>query len=822
MATVTSCTGRRIRRLVAGWQLCSTPAGQCAGPNDLEAHDDWIEATVPGTVAGSLRDAGQWSLDDPTPLHDSDFWYRRSLEGAGEYVLRFGGLATIAQVWLDGNLILASDNMHLSHDVPVQLDGLHELTICFRALWPTLQSAKGSRARWRTQLASPAGLRFKRTTLLGHMNGWCPPVHIIGPWRAVEVIEQDQVPLVVAENAVKTALVGNCGIVSVSLTLSRPVAEQFDVEMVCASKRQTMQWISKSQLEGELHIDNVETWWPHTHGQPKLHDLRVEAQEWRVDFGQIGFRHIEVDKDEDGAGFGLRINGQAVFCRGACWTTADIVKLEAEPDKYRQILELVRSAGMNMLRVSGTCIYESDTFYRLCDEMGILVWQDFMFANFDYPAADLSFLENVRDEVTQFLNRVETSPCLAVLCGGSEVFQQSAMLGLPDSTLNTVLYDDLLAGIAQGLRPDVPYLPNSPSGGALPFVADSGVSHYYGVGAYLRPLDDARRARVRFASECLAFSHVPERVDIPLYDRQWKERVPRDTGVTWDFEDVRDHYLSSLYRVDAAQLRRFDPDRYLELSRSVVGDIYEAVFMEWRHAGSETKGALVWTLQDLWDGAGWGVISADGAPKSAWYAMKRVLQPVYLGLTDEGVNGLRIHWRNETAANISANLDFTCLRDGTTTVRDARSQLQLPSRGVSSVNASELLNGFFDTTYAYRFGPPTHDTCVATLTNSVSGEILAQAIHFPLGHQTERSPIEINSRLERAGENWNLVLNTGQLARRVHIESDGFHPDDNWFHLVPGQEKRVTLLRRGIGEALPGGTIRAINSRLVSNFSVSE
>jgi beta-mannosidase len=821
MASVTSCTGRRVRRPDAGWEICSTPAGQCAAPAELALHGNWLAAVVPGTVAGALRDAGQWSLDDPAPLHDRDFWYRVSLEGNGDQVLRFGGLATIAEVYLDGTLILSSDNMYVSHEVPVQLGGTHQLTICFRALWPALQLCKGPRARWRTQLASPAGLRFKRTTLLGHMNGWCPPVHAVGPWRAIELIEQDDVALIVAERSVRTALVGKRGTVTIALTLTRPVVEECGVEMVCAGKRQLMQWLSTNTLVGELHIDNVEMWWPHTHGLPKLYDIYVETQNCRVELGQVGFRNIEVVTAEDGAGFGLKINGQPVFCRGACWTPLDLVTLEAGPEKYRQILELVQRAGMNMLRLSGTCVYESDAFYKICDEMGILVWQDFMFANFDYPVADPSFLENVKTECTQFLNRIETSPCLAVLCGGSEVFQQSAMLGLPPIAQSSKLFDDLLAQIAKGMRPDVPYLPNSPFGGPLPFVADSGVSHYYSVGAYLRPLDDARRARVRFASECLAFSHVPERIATPLHDRRWKERVPRDTGVTWDFEDVRDHYLSSLYRVDAAQLRRFDPEQYIELSRSVVADIYESVFMEWRRVGSETRGALVWTLLDLWDGAGWGVIAADGTPKSAWFAMRRVLQPIYLGLTDEGVNGLRIHWHNETPIGIDAVLHFICLRDGTTAVRDVSSQLQLPSRSQGSINASELLNGFFDTTYAYRFGPPTHDSCIATLTNSVSGEILAQAIYFPLGHQAEQSAIQISSRLERAGEEWNLILLAGQLARRVHIVDDAFDPDDNWFHLVPGQEKRVTLHPRGVGNALPSGTIRAINSRLVTNYSVS-
>ncbi len=169
----------------------------------------------------------------------------------------------------------------------------------------------------------------------------------------------------------------------------------------------------------------------------------------------------------------------------------------------------MQSAGLNMVRLSGTMVYETRSFHRLCDRLGIMVWQDVMMANFDYPS-DVAFAEVIRSEITTVVSRLSASPSLVVISGGSEVGQQAAMMGLPREMRDVPLAETVIPEVLAGFS-DVAYVPGSPSGGALPFVAEAGPSHYYGVGAYLRPLDDARRANVRFASECLAFANLPRR-----------------------------------------------------------------------------------------------------------------------------------------------------------------------------------------------------------------------------------------------------------------------------------------------------------------------
>lgn len=802
MARLHAVTGRSVTPLSAGWELCVTEPGETPA-------GDWLPAPVPGTVAQALRAAGLYRLGDPLPLHDRDVWYRVTLTGDGPCTLRFHGLATVAEVWLDGKRILSSASMFQSHDVPVTLRGTHALRIVFRALNPVLKAQKG-RGRWPVRLAGPAGLRAVRTTLLGHMPGWCPPVPAVGPWRPVELITETG-PLRVHAADLRATLDGRDGRLSLALAADWSGSAPPPGWLEVGEARAPLRWTGTGELRGDVRLPEVARWWLHSHGSPTLHTVRAVVGDARIDLGRTGFRRIE---REPGDGFALRINGERVFCRGACWSSPDIVALPGTRDAYAPWLDLARQAGMTMLRVPGIAAYEADAFFDLCDEMGILVWQDFMFANFDYPA-DEPFLDGARREAAQLLDRVQASPSLAVLCGGSEAEQQAAMLGLPRERWSQPLFDSVLRDEAERGRPDVPYVANSPTGGPLPFAADAGVTHYYGVGAYLRPLEDARRANVRFASECLAFANMPGAEALPgvpaVHAPRWKARVPRDPGAPWDFEDVRDHYLRGLYGVDPMLLRYEDPDRYARLSRAVTGEVMEAVFAEWRRVGSSCAGGLVWMFQDVWPGAGWGVVDSAGVPKAAWHALRRAFRPVQVLLSDEGVNGLAIHLLNETAEPVEAVLTLTALRRGAVPVLRAERTVTLPPRSAQVIPAASLPDRFVDLTGAYRFGPPAHDVVVAALSDARTGAAVAEAFYFPQGGRMERTDVGLDARVERTAEGWAMILSSRRLARSVHIEDDGYRGEEEWFHLPPGMERRVRLIRRHSAAAVPDGEVHALN-----------
>ena len=804
--------------------MTPSTAGHWSAPAAIAADARWITAPVPGTVAQALAAAGLWSFDNPTPLNGRDYWYHLRIKAFGAKLLRLEGLATIAEVYFNGAPLLRSHSMFETHEATISFSGEDEIHICFRALAPLLDAPQ-KRARWKPKLIQPPALRGFRTTALGHMPTWCPPVECVGPWREIQLCVADEFHLhdVDARVSVEAA----DGVLRARVTKAT-----FDAlggyALCCGETRAAFEQDADGAWRCELRLPKVELWWPHTHGAAKTYPIFLDGGGWKIWWTSIGFRTIKVDRGADGKGFGLVVNGEPVFCRGANWTTPDLVALPRARAELEPQLTRLRDAGMNMVRISGNMFYESEDFYRLCDELGLLVWQDFPFANFDYPA-DEAFVASVTREARQFLRRTQTAPSLSVLCGGTETMQQATMLGLPNGFQSNAIFDDILPGLAAQLRADAVYIPNSPHGGGLPFQPGEGVSHYYGVSAYKRPLDDARLANVRFAAECLCFANVPDYVAVELLTnraeirrRDFAPRVDYDAGAEWFFEGVRNHYLRLLYSVDPDTLRRENADRYLDMSRAVSAEVMEQVFAEWRRPGSPTRGGLVWFLRDLWPGAGWGVLDFKGLPKAAYYGLKRAFRPVQAMLIDEGLNGLDAHLINETAAAIDARLTLQCLQDGAAVANSAALEVTLAPRSSRTLHACDLWGAFFDTTYAYRFGPPAHDVTIATLTGS-GGETLAQAFHFPLGRGAQRREAGLYAETRRVNGNWVLDISCAALAQSVCIADKAFEPEDNWFHLAPRETRRIGLTPRDKEcAALPDGHVRALNATSRAHYGAMQ
>lgn len=803
---------------VTGWSLRTTSPGAVAEPGALPA-EGWITASVPGTVAGALLAANSGA--DLADLDARDHWYRARLTASFAGRLVFEGLATLCEIWLEGAKRAESRSMFTPSEIEVDLPAGAEIALCFRALGPVLAAAP-RRARWRPAMVQPNGLRWFRTSLLGAMPGWCPPVRPVGPYRPVWAITRKGHALSsldILHCDLRPGLDGTTGTLDIRLDLQPGITVSGPARVFCGESMGVLTPAGPQVLAGRITVPDVRPWFPHTHGEPARYPVVLELNGARLDLGKTGFRSIEVDRDADGKGFGLVINGVPVFCRGASWTNADVARLPGDRAAYEPWLRLARDAGMNMIRVSGVMTYESNAFFDLCDELGLMVWQDMMLANFDYPQGDAGFAAAIRQEAEALLGRTQAAPSLVVLSGGSEVFQQAAMLGAPPEAWSGPVFDEILPAVVEKLRPDIAYVPNSPSGGALPFVANEGVTHYYGVGAYMRDLDDARRANVRFATECLAFANVPEEISLGhgappaiLHHPEWKRGVPRDAGASWDFDDVRDHYLERLYGVSALHLRRDDPERYFALSRAATAEVMEATFAEWRRPGSSTRGALVWFLGDLQPGAGWGVIASDGEPKSGWYALRRAFRPVQLTITDEGVNGLALHVLNERAAPLLAEVSLTAWREGATPVAGGKRMVEVAPRAGLTLSGFDLLGSFFDLTYAYRFGPPGHDVTSARLADVTTGAVLAEAFHFPLGRGQGRQRLGLEAELVQEGGGWYLAVSTGAFAQSVHVVDEAWRPADNWFHLAPGEGRRVALSPRGRTEAPPSGDVRAVNA----------
>jgi beta-mannosidase len=894
MARVLHSTDGMSTPLDTGWEIAFAEPGRVVDPSGLAAAGlAFTRARVPGTAASALRDAGAWSFAAPRDFDAFDWWYRcrfghpgapqsyaghpgapqsyaghpgapQSYAGhpgaAQSYaghpgapqsyaghpgapqsyagpqrqgsrsLLSLRGLATVAEVWLNGEPIARSDNMFHEHaiDVTDKLRADNELHIRFVSLASALGQRR-PRPRWKTRLVARQELRWIRATLLGRIPGWTPPVAAVGPWRPIAI---EQRSLAIVDDAdVQARVEGRAGVVDAKIAL-HPLRGRVEEAVLVVGEARSELVVTEEPgrvvLVGTVRLPDIGLWWPHTHGDQRRYPARVEVRvdgaSFTLDFGLVGFRSVDVDAGD--GGFALSVNGERIFCRGVCATVPDVVSLSASAEEHRAALVALRDAGTNMIRVGGTMIYEDDAFYTLCDELGILVWQDFMFANMDYPFADEAFMASVRREVRQFLSRTQLCPSVAVLCGNSECEQQPAMLGLDRELGSSPLFQEVLPGISAELRPDVPYWPSNasnPSGGALPFVPGAGTSSYFGLGGYRRPLDDARRSDVRFATECLAFGNIPrdETIEAVLGDGQmpvvhpaWKARVPRDGGASWDADDVRDHYLAALFDVDPVGLRQTDIERYIALGRVVSGEVMEHAFAEWRRRASRCWGALVWFHRDLWPGGGWGVVDAGGAPKAVYYSMKRALQPIALVITDEGLNGLALHAINETASPLDVTVALTLYRHGESVVAEGNTPITLEPRSVREIAGEAVIGRFVDLAYAYRFGPPSHDLTLARMTCRRTGARLGEAFHFPLGRGAF-PPSELGLEARGcAGEDGTieLTVQAARFAQAVAIDARGFVASDDFFHIEPGGSRTVTLRPIRAGARLRG-SVRALNGR---------
>ena len=804
MALVRAIAGQKITDLT-DWQMALAPA-DCAAPAATE-NLDWIAAPVPGTAAEALIRAGRATPELLASLQTRNIWYRATLTGQGAGQLVFDGLATLCDIWLDGVRLGQHATMFEPVAYDINLAGSAQLHLHFRPLTAENLGPATRRQRWRPHLIATPHMRQARSTLFGHMPGWCPDLTPVGPYRPVRLVQAG--PVTASQARIRASLEGTTGILDLSLRLSGFTGP---AHLHCAGVSAPL------AQNGDLHsarlvIPDVPLWWPHTHGTPHRHAVWITAGSATVDLGHTGFRTLALDRGADGHGFGLVINGVPVFARGANWTNADLARLPGTHAEVLPLLTLARDAGMNMLRIPGIMTLESRAFFDLCDEMGLLIWQDMMFANFDYDfapdAAGGAFLR----ELGHFLDATETSPALAVVCGGSEMAQQAAMLSLPAQVWSQPFLTDTFPAHVAARRPDVIAVPNSPWGGDLPFATNRGVSHYFGVGAYQRPLEDARRADVRFAAECLAFAHLPQPEHLGAVTSaapatpEWQACVVRDLKADWDFEDTRDFYTALLYGVECAALKTSDPARYCALASATPGEVMEATFAEWRRAESRTSGALVWLLSDLAPGFGWGVIDSAGRPKPAYFALKRAFRPVTLTLTDEGLNGLAIHVLNDGPLPRRLALSLACHGADGAVVIDGTATLEAQPHSAVALTSTALFGMFFDVTHAYRFGPPAHVVTVARLVDADTGAFLAEAFHFPHGRAAALAPARITTRLERQGGEWLLHLKTDGVAQSVHIAAPGFVAEDDGFHLAPGAGRSIRLS----GEGTPSVVVSTLN-----------
>jgi beta-mannosidase len=393
--------------------------------------------------------------------------------------------------------------------------------------------------------------------------------------------------------------------------------------------------------EGGIHtvltVENPDLWWPAGQGAQVLHDLTLTCGDLR-ETRRIGLRSLDLisEKDAAGIGFKFRVNGRDVFAKGANWIPADALGSNITPDGVRDLLQSAVDANMNMIRVWGGGRYEPDWFYELCDALGLMVWQDFMFACNLYPSTD-AFLTEVGAEVAEQALRLHHHACMALWCGDNELigaltwFEESRA----DRDRYLVSYDRLNRRIEQELKHQVPapnWWPSSPSPGHLSFGDawhndSSGDMHFWSVWHEGRDFDHYRDVSPRFCSE-FGFQSYPSMSVI----RRFAD--PKDWNIASPVMESHQKNAGGNARIAETMFRyfRFPADfaNFVYVSQVQQGLAIKTAVSHWRSLKPHCMGTLYWQLNDTWPVCSWSSLNHGGEWKLLHHMARHFYQPVFV------------------------------------------------------------------------------------------------------------------------------------------------------------------------------------------------
>lgn len=653
---------------------------------------EWMPAEVPGNVHSDLLRNGRiespYFRDNERSLQwiDKSDWEYRIVLGLDpkqisvrHQTLIFDGLDTYARVWLNDVEVLSADNMYRRFMVDVSKYlrlGRNELRVIFSS--PTLKALEEQK---KYGIRLPAVNDQSGIGGMGHNKvspfirkapyhfgwDWGPRLVTMGIWRPVwlQVAPEGMIDdfyikqlEINPENARLEAQIVISGIdePGYALRILQPKKEKiWELNKLDPGRANGVNRI-------ELEIVDPDLWYPNGYGKQTLTRFKAELLKNNtiVDVREVntGLRRVELVREPDTQGktFYFRINGIPVFAKGANYIPNDIFLTEVKPAGYRRILQSAVRANMNMLRVWGGGIYENDAFYDLCDQLGLMVWQDFMFACSMYPGTP-GFIENVRQEAIDNVIRLRNHPCLVLWCGNNEIdtaWSPNKKIGgwgwkQRYTSRNRkkiweaydTLFHQLLPDIVtkfDGIRTYWPSSPLADWGETASYATTSGDMHYWGVWHNDEPFENYGKVKARFMSE-YGFQALPQLSTIIKFT------VPEDRRL--DSAVMRSHQRCGFGNSKILQYMA----TYLPGTRSFEETIYASQFLQaygieraidlHRMRKPYTMGSLFWQLNDCWPVASWSSLDYYGNWKGLHHRVRNAFKPVKIlasmGTSDVGI-----------------------------------------------------------------------------------------------------------------------------------------------------------------------------------------
>ncbi|HLG78189.1 MAG TPA: glycoside hydrolase family 2 protein [Ktedonobacteraceae bacterium] len=700
--------------------------------------DGWHPAQVPGTIHQDLLAAG--TIPDPFVglneqkvqwVGEHDWLYRCTFELPDDWTdmpsihLCCDGLDTYATVWLNGTQVLQSDNMFLSHRIPVKSllrPGENSLFIAFRSAWNVGKELEATHGKLIERSWVGDSSRFYVRKAQYHYGwDWGPVLMTTGIWRPIRLeafaARIDEITcLVELSDDLQTAHLP----IQVSIEAEHAFSldeGQLLLEVYAPSGERVAEAtlpVNGRTMTYHYTIERPQLWWPNGYGEQALYTLVATLSRRGQVFDQrtqrLGIRRLRLMQqplaDANGTNFFFEVNNQPIFCSGANWIPADSFTPRLTPQDYRAWLQFAADAHMVMIRVWGGGIYEDDVFYNLCDEMGLLIWQDFMFACGIYPAHDW-FLESVREEARATVLRLRHHPSLALWCGNNEDYMVGASIGIYNQDKNEdvstfparIIYEQVLPEVCQSLDPQRAYWPGSPYGGSDGNGAKSGDQHIWSVWHHpMAPYHDYASFPSRFVSE-FGMQSLPHPSTIAAYIPE-TERYAQSRTMEWHNKGVDGPRRLSAYITDTVRTPS-ELGSYIYATQFIQSEALTAGFRAWRRrwngaGGDVVGGALVWQLNDCWPVTSWAIVDYTRRPKPAYYSIRRALAPIAIELTHVSPSVAALWAATSSSAPVEAELLVTTWTlDGVQVDEQRRQVLLAPNQAteLGEITAPDLILG---------------------------------------------------------------------------------------------------------------------------------
>ena len=685
----------------------------------------WVNAIVPGCVHLDLLNNNKipepffgTNEKDIQWIAEKDWIYRLTFRPEFEIltrekvILTFHGLDTYAKVYLNSDIILESNNMFHPWAIDVKnilKDDENELVVHFcspiNKVLPSLKSKDYILPADNDQIKNTSPYTRKAPYHYGW--DWGPSFATSGIWRSVELIGH-------GDWIVETAHLHQKKIsrdkAELELQMSVVSSIEVDGELIISEAKKGIHItksiflsIGSNSIDQSIVINNPELWWPVGHGEQNLYEFKITFNADNTTekiVKRIGLRDFKVQqkKDENGTSFTFIINEKPIFSKGANWIPADSFTTRLKKQDYRKLLESAVKANMNTLRVWGGGIYESDDFYNLCDEMGILVWQDFMFACSLYPG-DKTFLESVEKEARYQVNRLKGHPSIILWCGNNEIAWAWHNWGWREKYPKEVytedynnLFHQLLPRVCNELDPSRFYWPSSPGDSdALPETGQkygSGDNHFWEVWHGGKEFSDFDENIGRFMSE-YGMQSFPDLKTINMFCDQNQQNLDSDI--------IKAHQKASLGNgnvekyVEMYYRQPKDFNSFVIVTQIMAGEAIKRAVEAHRRAMHYCMGSLYWQLNDCWPVASWSSLDYYGNWKALHYYAREFFNSVLISVLEKDDNTY-IFLVNDGERFEKAVLELKLISFDGDLVKSENIEITIPANSSSEVYKTDTFN----------------------------------------------------------------------------------------------------------------------------------